>query len=68
MTEFEKGYAQAMEDINIPMKMIQRNWRPSECPRCHRDFFDYEACDDGYYDRAYSLERCPFCGQKIIWY
>ena len=28
---------------------------------------EYEECDDGYYHRAYSLERCPYCGQKIKW-
>ena len=32
-----------------------------------QDFFDYEPCDDGYYQRAYSMERCPFCGQKLNW-
>jgi hypothetical protein len=49
------------------MLVIQEKWSPSECPRCHKDFSEYEPCDDGYYARAYSLERCPYCGQLIKW-
>lgn len=62
---FHAGYQKAMKDLNIPMKMIVKEWNPSECPRCH-ELFD-EECYDGYYKRSYALERCPYCGQKIEW-
>jgi len=65
--DYQLGYEQALKDINNPMKMIQEDWESSECPRCHKLFYDYEECNDGYYDRAYSLDRCPYCGQKIEW-
>ena len=56
-----------IEELNTPQKMITREWEPSVCPRCNEQFSAYEDCDDGYYRRAYSLERCPYCGQKIKW-
>lgn len=65
--EYKKGYKQALKDINKPQKMIMEKWEPSVCPRCKEVFYEYEDCDDGYYKRAYSLERCPYCGQKIVW-
>lgn len=65
--DYKARYEQALKDINTPKQMITENWEPSKCPTCHESFYDYEPCDDGYYDRATSLERCPFCGQKIIW-
>ncbi len=65
--EYQLGYEQALKDINKPMKMIQEDWEPSECPRCHKLFYDYEKCNDGYYDRAYNIDRCPYCGQKVKW-
>lgn len=65
-TEYDRGYQQALQDINKPRQVIMENWCPSECPRC-KGTFD-EDCDDGYYDRAYALERCPHCGQKLKWY
>lgn len=55
-------------NLQTPMKPIMDNWCPSKCPGCNKDFYDYEDCDDGYYDRAYPLERCPFCGQKLDWF
>lgn len=64
---YESGYHQALKDINTEMQMITEDWEPSKCPRCSHNFYDYEDCDDGYYHRAYGLERCPFCGQKIKW-
>lgn len=67
-TDYRKGYEQAIKDINTPRKVIQKDWNPSECPCCKKSFYEYEPCDDGYYQRAYSLERCPECGQKIEWY
>lgn len=67
MTDFEKGYQKALCDINTPKKMITENWESSKCPTCKHQFDDYEECNDGYYDRATTLERCPYCGQKIIW-
>lgn len=65
--DYRKGYEQALKDINKPRMVIQENWNPSECPRCKESFSDYEPCNDGYYKRAYSLERCPYCGQKLKW-
>ena len=60
-------YQRALDDINKGMEVITENWNPSKCPRCKRSFSDYEPCDDGYYDRATNLERCPYCGQKLDW-
>ena len=54
--------------LNTSKKVIMKNWSPSKCPTCGENFYDYEPCDDGYYQRAYSLERCPYCGQKLDWY
>ena len=64
---YEIGYKDAIMELNTPIDMITINWNPSECPRCHNSFVDYEPCNDGFYDRATSLERCPYCGQKISW-
>ena len=55
------------EEINTLQIMIIKDWEPSVCPRCNERFSAYEDCDDGYYRRAYSLERCPYCGQKVKW-
>ena len=55
------------DEMNTPKKPIIQKWDPSDCPTCRHDFFDYEPCDDGYYQRAYGLERCPYCGQKLNW-
>lgn len=65
---YRKGYEQALRDINTPQKVIQEDWNPSKCPRCRESFDDYEPCDDGYYQRVYGLERCPYCGQKLEWH
>lgn len=67
MTEFENGYSQALKDINQPMHVVTEDWNPSECPRCGESFAEFEPCDDGYYDRSESLERCPCCGQRLCW-
>lgn len=69
MTDFyyNEGYQQALRDINTPMLMIQHDWNPSQCPRCKKDFSEYETCNDGYYHRASNLDRCPYCGQRICW-
>lgn len=66
--EYQKGYAQALQDINTPMLVIQEDWNPSQCPRCKTRYFEEEDCDDGYYQRAYALKRCPYCGQRLEWY
>lgn len=68
ISEYEKGYTKALEDINLPLPVIIEKWNPSRCPRCNHDFIDYEPCDDGYYQRAVGLERCPYCGQNIEWF
>lgn len=67
MTDYERGYQQALEDMNQPMNVIAEKWSPSECPRCGKDYYTFEPCDDGYYQRATTMERCPFCGQKLDW-
>lgn len=68
MTNYEKGYQQALTDINTPKLVITPNWDPSKCPACSKEFYpDYESCYDGYYSRPSALERCPFCGQKLKW-
>lgn len=65
--QYKLGYQQALKDINNPMKMIMPKWGSSECPRCGNVFYEYETCNDGFYKRAKSLDRCPYCGQKIEW-
>jgi len=65
--DYKRGYDQALKDINIPVKPMQEDWCPSECPRCQKSFHDYEPVNDGYYKRAYGMERCPYCGQKLEW-
>lgn len=65
--DYKRGYQQALKDINTSQKMIQERWESSICPTCHTSFHEYEECDDGYYKRACSLERCPYCGQSITW-
>lgn len=66
--DFQKGYAQALEDINRPMCVVAEKWNPFECPRCGKLFFDgYGDYDNRYYLMARELERCPYCGQKLDW-
>lgn len=65
--EYNNLQKNILEEINTPRTMIPKDWVPSVCPRCKERFSEYEECDDGYYHRAYSLERCPYCGQKIKW-
>lgn len=65
--DYTIGYHKAIEDINTPKRVVIKEWNPSECPACHHDFSDYEMCNDGYYTRAESLNRCPYCGQLILW-
>lgn len=65
--EYNDLQERILQEINTPRKMITKNWEPSVCPRCNESFSDYEECDDGYYQRAYALQRCPYCGQKIKW-
>jgi len=67
MTDYERGYKQALDDISSPQAVVAERWSLSECPRCAENFRDYEPCDDGYYKRAMSMLRCPYCGQKLDW-
>lgn len=67
MTDYERGYNRALDDINSPMVVVAKRWNPSACLRCEHSFDDYEECNDGYYHRATSLYRCPYCGQKLDW-
>ena len=62
-----RGYKKALEDINDPMLVILKRWNPSQCPRCRRDFSEFEECEDGCYNRATNRDRCPYCGQKLKW-
>jgi hypothetical protein len=68
----EYVYIRAIKDLlemlNRPERPVTEDWQVSTCPTCEEGFYDYEECDDGYYTRAYSLDRCPFCGQKLKWY
>lgn len=61
----ENDYIKA---LNTGKKPIMSDWEPSVCPTCGESFDDYEDCHDGYYDRAQSLYRCPYCGQKLEWF
>lgn len=63
--DYECGYAQALIEINLPMKPVVETWEASKCPRCGTSFD--EECDDGYYTRATDLMRCPHCGQVLDW-
>lgn len=65
--DYKKGYVQALNDLNTPKLMIQEKWNPSQCPTCKEYFDGYEPCNDGYYNRANNLKRCPYCGQAIYW-
>ena len=65
---FHLGYEQAMKDINTPMKVIiPGTWGHSICPRCGEQYNEYEENDDGYISRCTSMERCPYCGQRLGW-
>lgn len=64
---YNNGYNDAIEELNTPMDMIVEKYNPSVCPRCHKGFDGIEECNDGYYNRATNLSRCPYCGQKISW-
>lgn len=52
-------------DINIPKEVIIKPRESSQCPNCEKHF--EEDCNDGYYTRAYTMERCPYCQQKLKW-
>ena len=65
--DYKKGYVQAMNNLNTYQLVIQENWNPSRCPNCNEDFGEFETCNDGYWDRAFSLSRCPYCGQALYW-
>lgn len=65
--DFTAGYTAAISVLNTPRKVICDSWNPSMCPRCSHTFEEYEPCHDGYYDRAKSLSRCPYCGQRLDW-
>lgn len=64
---FQRGYEKALADINKPMAVIIKAWSPSVCPRCYKSFEDFEPCNDGYYRRAMTMQRCPYCGQMLDW-
>ena len=65
---YERGRKDMAAELNTPRRVITKAWEYSVCQNCGKDFSDFEECDDGYIRRAESLERCPYCGQKITWY
>jgi len=67
-SHYNLGIREAIIYLNKPIKPITEHWQVSICPTCDEGFYDYEECNDGYYTRAYTLERCPSCGQKLNWY
>lgn len=52
-------------DTNVPKEVIIKPWESSQCPNCKEHF--KEDCDDGYYTRATTMERCPYCQQRLKW-
>ena len=64
---YKAGYEKAMAEINQPMSVIIDKWESTECPRCGKNFYEYEESNEGHWKRAINLERCPYCGQKITW-
>lgn len=65
--DYKQGWSDAIASLNEPKLMIQKDWNPSHCPNCNKSYSNLENCDDGYYERATSLIRCPYCGQRIKW-
>ena len=64
---FEAGKKEMLKELNSPKPVIIEKWNPSECPNCRCSFDKYEPCNDGYYQRATNIDRCPYCGQKLSW-
>jgi len=64
---FKNGYEQAIKDFNTPKFPIMERYDNSKCPRCGRYFDEYETNEDSVIWRAVTLERCPWCGQKLKW-
>lgn len=64
---YQDGYQAAMSELNTPVPVLIEDWNPSICPTCHKDFSDFEPCDDGFYKRVVGMERCPYCGQMLDW-
>lgn len=54
---------------NTPMKIkYESRYKFSECPNCQHSFDEFEEQYDGIvYQRAYSMTRCPYCGQLLNW-
>ena len=48
-----------------PKKIIIREWNPTRCPTCGHELST--SLGDGYYKHPTFLERCPNCGQAILW-
>ena len=46
-------------------KIIIRDWNPTKCPTCGHELST--SLGDGYYKHPTFLERCPNCGQAILW-
>lgn len=65
--EYEKGYRKALEDINRPMCVVPSQQKPSSCPRCSKSFLTTSLATMGITNRPRSMNRCPFCGQKLDW-
>lgn len=48
-----------------PKKIIIKSYCPTVCPTCGNELST--SLGDGYYKYPTYLERCPNCGQAILW-
>lgn len=62
-----QGALHTFEHLNTEIPVVTIPWNPSQCPTCKMSFEEFEPCNDGYYQRACGMERCPACGQKLDW-
>ena len=50
----------------MPAKPIIERWEPARCPACQEPLSEHMG--DGYYKHWEGLDRCPDCGQMLVWY
>ncbi len=63
----KEGWERAVREYNTPKLPITEKYENSRCPQCRRYFDEYETIEDSVVWRAVTLERCPWCGQKLKW-